>query len=204
MTKPIYKTFSLLIYCLAAITLTGCASGLMRPADPKIPTASDTKANVVFMRSSIVAGAIGVELFEVINGDLKFIGQLPSGHKIVYETTPGEKVFMAYGTAADFMRANVEAGKTYYSIVRPNWGTGGFAPTPVRTNLSEPHNIKSPEFTSMVSSTDRIEANEDAPSWFKENKARYQEIYKEYWARWLRKSEDEKGQRTINLEDGVR
>ena len=39
---------------------------------------------------------------------------------------------MAYGTAADFMLAELAPGKTYYSIVRPNWGTGGFAPTPIR------------------------------------------------------------------------
>jgi len=114
--------------------LSGCAAGLMRDASSQqISPPNPERAKVVFMRSSMVAGAIGCDLFEVVNGELRFIGQLPTGNKIVFETTPGEKVFMAYGTAADFMLANLAGGKTYYSIVRPNWGTGGFAPTPIRT-----------------------------------------------------------------------
>ena len=63
---------------------------------------------------SSVAAAIGCDLFEVVNGELKFIGQLPTGNKVAYETTPGKKVFMAYGTAADFMLADLSPGKTYY------------------------------------------------------------------------------------------
>lgn len=205
MKNPTRNLLSISLIMLASALLSGCASSLMRPSsESKIPQATESKANIVFMRSSIVAAAIGVDLFEVINGELKFIGQLPTGNKIVYETTPGEKVFMAYGVAADFMRAHVEGGKTYYSIVRPNWGTGGFAPTPVRTSLAEPVNIKSPEFTGILASTERIEANEDAQSWFKDNKARYQEIYADYWARWMRKNDDEKAQRTLRSEDGIR
>lgn len=205
MNKATRSAAFVFLFVLISGTLSGCASNLMRPAsDTKVAAAKDGNANVVFMRSSFVAGAIGVELFEVVNGELKFIGQLPSGNKIVHETTPGEKVYMAYGTAADFMRAHVDAGKTYYSIVRPNWGTGGFAPTPVRTSLADPSNVKSAEFTSIVASTNRIEANESAAGWFQENKARYQEIYKEYWSRWQRKNEDEKDQRTLRAEDGVR
>ena len=117
---------------LAFLGLSGCASMMRESQNQQLARADDNRAKVVFMRSSFVAGAIGVELFDVTDGELKFIGQLPSGNKVVYDTTPGDKVFMAYGTAADFMTANLVGGKTYYSIVRPNWGTGGFAPTPIR------------------------------------------------------------------------
>lgn len=119
--------------------VSGCASA-MRPAPSEHVTApGPDKAKVVFMRTSFVAGAIGCDLFEVVNGELRFIGQLPTGNKVAYETSPGDKVFMAYGTAADFMLAKLESGKTYYAMVRPNWGTGGFAPTPIRhASFNEP------------------------------------------------------------------
>ena len=92
----------------------------------------------------------------MVNGKLKFIGALPNGKKVIYKTTPGEKVFMAYGAAADFMKAKVVGGKTYYSIVRPNWGTGGFAPTPIRTDGSSDYNTSTSDFSDWMSGTELI------------------------------------------------
>jgi hypothetical protein len=186
-----------------AVLVSGCAAGLMRPAaSGQIAQPAPDKAQVVFMRSSIVAAAIGCELFEVVNGELKFIGQLPTGNKVVYETTPGDKVFMAYGTAADFMLAKLQGGKTYYSIVRPNWGTGGFAPTPIRSRSASEPTFDSQEFKEWNADTKRIEPNEDAPAWFRDNKARMQQIYAEYWKRFQTKTEQEKHFRTLQPEDG--
>jgi len=186
-----------------SILVSGCASGLMRPApSEQIAAPAASTAKVVFMRTSFVAGAIGCDLFEVVDGELRFIGQLPYGNKVVYETTPGDKVFMAYGTAADFMLAKLQGGKTYYSIVRPNWGTGGFAPTPIRhASASEP-TFDSQEFKDWVSGTKLLVPTEDAPAWFRDNKARLQQIYAEYWKRFQTKSEQEKHFRTLMPEDG--
>ena len=190
----------LLAVGISAISLlaSGCASNLMRESSTQeISPPAPERAKIVFMRSSMVAAAINCELFEVVNGELKFIGQLPTGNKIAYETTPGQKVFMAYGTAADFMLANVTGGKTYYSIVRPNWGTGGFAPTPIRLGGST-----EPEFKNWLSSTKQIEPKEDARAWFAENKSRMQQIYTDYWSRFERKNLQEKAERTMLPQDG--
>jgi hypothetical protein len=180
------------------VLLSGCASMMRDAPSQAISTPTPNKAKVVFMRSSMVAGAIGCELFEVVNGELKLIGQLPTGNKVAYETTPGKKVFMAYGTAADFMLAEVSAGKTYYSIVRPNWGTGGFAPTPIRQS-----DLKSKEVQEWVSGTKLIEADpKAAEAWLAENKQRLQGIYTDYWARFERKNLQEKFERTLLPPDG--
>jgi hypothetical protein len=83
--------------------LGGCAMipVAMRPArSQKIRPPAAEKVQVVFMRTSNVSGGISADLFEVINGELKFIGVLDTGTRIVYDTTPGKKVFMAYGHAA--------------------------------------------------------------------------------------------------------
>ena len=68
--------------------LSGCAAGLMRDASSQqISPPNPERAKAVFMRSSMVAGAIGCDLFEVVNGELRFIGQLPTGNKVAFEET---------------------------------------------------------------------------------------------------------------------
>jgi len=171
-------------------------------ASEQVSAPGPDKAKVVFMRTSFVAGAIGCDLFEVIDGKLHYIGQLPTGNKVAYETTPGDKVFMAYGTAADFMLAKLQGGKTYYAIVRPNWGTGGFAPTPIRHQSANEPTFASQEFKDWDSSTKRLEPTEDAAKWFKDNQARMQDIYTEYWRRFQTKTDQEKHFRTLLPEDG--
>jgi len=188
----------LTVTALATLLLSGCASVMREAPSQTIASPGADKAKVVFMRSSMVAGAIGCELFEVVDGQLRFIGQLPTGNKVAYETTPGKKVFMAYGTAADFMLADLAPGKTYYSIVRPNWGTGGFAPTPIRYA-----DMKSAEVQGWVSGTKLLETDpKAAEAWLAENKQRLQAIYADYWNRFERKNAQEKFERTLLPADG--
>jgi hypothetical protein len=196
------KNFLPLMLAALVLILPGCAT-LMRDApSQQISGSVPDMAKFVFMRTSFVAGAIGCDLFEVVDGDLRFIGQLPMGSKLVYETTPGAKVFMAYGTAADFMLAKVAGGKTYYAIVRPNWGTGGFYPTPIHPASSSEPDLNSAEFKQWLSSTKLIEPTEATQGWMKDNRTRMLEIYKDYWSRFQRKSSAEKADRTMNTADG--
>jgi len=188
---------------VSGLVLSGCAGSLMRDASTQeIAAATQGQSKVVFMRSSIVLAAVGCDMFEVVDGELQYIGQLPTGKKLVYETTPGKKVFMAWGTAADFMLADIEGGKTYYSIVRPNWGTGGFAPTPIRGSSAVEPDLNSAEFQKWLSETQRIEPNEKAQEWFSKNKDRLQGIYADYWSRFEGKTRGEKLQRTLMPQDG--
>jgi hypothetical protein len=184
------------------VLLMGCASVMREASSQTITPPAPEKAKIVFMRSSMVAAAIGCDLFEVVNGELRYIGQLPTGNKVAYETTPGDKVFMAYGTAADFMLAKVVAGRTYYVIVRPNWGTGGFAPTPIRQVDSIHPDQSSKEFQEWTTGTKLIEPTDGTQAWFAENKSRMQVVYTDYWSRFQRKNEQEKAERTLLPQDG--
>jgi len=192
---------------IALLFLVGCggSSALMKPsANQNITPASKKKAKIVFMRTSFVAGASNAELFEIEKGKIKFIGSIPMGSKIVHETTPGKKVYMAYGNAADFMIADVRAGKTYYAVVRPNWGTGGFVPTPVRTDGTTDFNTDSPDFKGWVSGTEMLEPiPADAKKWFAKEKKNILVVYKEYWKRFQTKNLNEKAQRTLTPRDGM-
>ena len=188
-----------------ALSLVACGSNMMKATDSQqITPPSSGMAKIVFMRDSFVASAISSEILEVKNGDLSLVGVLPNGNKIAFETTPGKKTFMAYGTAADFMTADVQAGKIYYVIVRPNWGTGGFAPTPVRSNGTTEFNTSTPDFKSWRDGTTLIEQKPEAATWFAEKKADYQKVYEEYWKRYQNKNANEMAQRHLTPQDGVR
>lgn len=187
---------------ILAIILTGCGKNhMVKLPESKMQKNPSSQATIEFMRSSFVAGAIGVELFEIVNGELEFIGNLPMGTKVIHHTKPGKKVYMAYGTAADFMIADIKAGEKYYSIVRPNWGTGGFAPTPVRTNGSSDYNTSIPEFKKWIALDAYQIKQPEAKIWFDKNKKKYDEIYADYWNRFQTKSKFEQAQRTLTSLD---
>lgn len=200
--KPLFKYVAIIAL---GLSLVACGSNMMKPTSSQsITPPNKGMTKIVFMRDSFVASAISSEILEVKNGELSLVGILPNGNKIAFETRPGKKTFMAYGTAADFMTADVQAGKIYYVIVRPNWGTGGFAPTPIRADGSTEYNTSSPDFKSWRDGTTLIEQKPEAVSWFAGKKAEYQEIYTNYWARYQNKNSQELAQRHLNPQDGVR
>ena len=125
------KTNALLLISLG-ILFAGCAPfpGLMKPGSDSIdaykPAAEE--ASVVFL---CCTGAFGggisdgyIVIFELTPESDKLVGVVSAGKKIVYKTTPGEHMFMvlcqcrlANPLNADFMKAKLTAGKTYFSIV---------------------------------------------------------------------------------------
>jgi len=183
---------------------SGSANVMNKAPNQNVNDPGNNYAQIVFMRDSIVAGAITAELFEISKGKIRFIGALPNGKKIVYKTSPGRKIYMAFGNAADFMMATVSAGKTYYSIVRPNWATGGFAPTPIRRDKAAEFNISSDEFKEWLEGTELITTDKTkARVWFKDHREKIVKIYKDYWARFKEKSKKEKAARTLFPNDGT-
>ena len=199
------RLFRYIAILILALSMVACGSNMMRATDSQqITPPSKGKAKIVFMRDSFVASAISSEILEVKNGDLSLVGVLPNGNKIAFDTTPGKKTFMAYGTAADFMTADVQAGKIYYVIVRPNWGTGGFAPTPVRADGTSEYNTSSADFKDWRDGTTLITQKPNAAAWFAGKKAEYQQIYTTYWARFQQKNAQELAERHLNPQDGVR
>lgn len=125
----------LLLLVAAMLLVTGCASNKMVDSaqqDLIAPTA-DT-AQIVFLRSSMLGGAIQSSVFDVSEGDTKFVGILSTGKKIAYSVAPGKHRFMVVSEAADFMEAELLGGKTYYAMVTPRMGAwkARFSMHPVR------------------------------------------------------------------------
>ncbi|MFA9441092.1 hypothetical protein ACDA63_15765 [Uliginosibacterium sp. sgz301328] len=194
-----------LVTLSATIALTGCASSLMRPVeDPQPIAAQPQKTRVVFMRSTFLGSAISASVYDVKNGEPKFIGIVNNSTKLAYDTEPGQHVFMVVSEAADYLRADLAPGKTYYSVVVPRMGAwkARFSLYPVRTDGSTDYNTAAKSFTEMLAGTKWVGNSPESEQWFSQNQADVKAKNTEYWPQWLAKPEDERKQATLLISDG--
>lgn len=119
-------TRSWLAYAAVAVlglVLAGCTTlrGMQQvPADRVNVKPPADQAAVVFLRAA--PSGTTTSLFEVREPQDKFIGLLVSDTRLVYLTAPGRTRFMVVGLSANFLDAELEAGKTYQVaiILGPN------------------------------------------------------------------------------------
>jgi hypothetical protein len=169
---------------------------------------SDTvggKSTIVFMRSSFVGAAIKTSIYEITNGETKFIGIMKNKTKINYETTPGKHTFMVVSEAADFMEADLMAGKTYYSMVTPRTGAwkARFSMIQVRNDVTTEFNTYSEKFEKWKKTTKVVLLNEKSKAWYEKHKGSVEEKRVKYWDKWMQKSAEDLEARTLNPSDGT-
>lgn len=107
-----------------ALVAGGCAAPLRGmvpvPASRSVTAAPPAgKAAVVFLRPELIVGNTA-SVFELRGDDDVFVGHALAGKKLLYLAEPGPTRFMVLGGGgADFMSAELVAGKTYYARVVP-------------------------------------------------------------------------------------
>ncbi|MDE1166495.1 MAG: hypothetical protein PW845_14200 [Pseudomonas sp.] len=191
---------------LGALLLAGCSSGPMQVSpNQALDTAAQDQAQVVFMRSAFTAKAINASLYDVTDGHAKFVGILPNGYKVAYTTTPGKHTFMVVSEAADFLEANLEGGKTYYSLVTPRMGMwkARFSLWPIRNDATGEYNTRGSDFAGWQKDTQLIVNTPKSQAWFEANKASVSEKQADYWPVWQKKSAKDLAERTLNPQDGL-
>lgn len=200
------EKLKILIVLTCGLLLFGCASNPMKVSgEVAVSKPAANEAQVVFMRDSFVGSAISASLYDVTEKEPVFIGVITNGTKVIYTTSPGEHTFMVVSEAADFMEANLAAGKTYYSIVTPRMGAwkARFSMWPVKTDPSAEYNTGSKDFESWKNNT-KVATNTDAArAWYEVNKASIIKKQQEYWAVWQEKSEADVAKRSLSSEDGM-
>lgn len=162
-------------------------------------------ATVVLMRYSLVGAAIKTSIYEIINGETKFIGIMKNKTKINYETTAGKHTFMVVSEAADFMEADVIAGKTYYSMVTPRTGAwkARFSMIPIRNDGTTKFNTGSDKFEKWKTKTKVVLMTEKSKAWYEKHKQSVEEKRTKYWTKWVQKSDEDLAARTLNASDGM-
>jgi hypothetical protein len=165
----------------------------------------NTQAQIVFMRSSLVGQEINASLYEITDNDIKFIGIISTETKIPYATTSGKHVFMVVSEEADFMEAEVDAGKTYYSIITPRMGIrrARFSMMPIKKDDSYKFNTSSDDFKTWQSNTKVAVVTQEAKAWFEQNRENIIEKKEKHWPDWQNKSPQEIAERSLAPEDGL-
>jgi len=110
-------TAKVLLLMLILGVLSGCASSMMLRTEEVVKPGPDY-AVVNFLRPSSLGGAIKFGIWDKEN----FIGILTPKNYIQYKAAPGEHIFMARAENWAVIKANVEAGKTYYILGAPRMG----------------------------------------------------------------------------------
>ena len=187
-----------LVLSLAVVVLAGCAGpGVMTKSEQPVSAKPD-QALVVFMRSTFVGSAISASVFDVTGQDNKLIGIVNNGTKVGYLVPPGEYTFMVVSEAADFMKASVAAGRTYYALVTPRMGMwkARFSLRPLRAS-----DLAGSEFPSWDAGTSWVENSQQSLAWASQNAADIAQKRATYWAEWSAKPAQEQASQTLNATD---
>jgi hypothetical protein len=193
------------LFALVLLVLGGCASSKMQVATQQdLGPAAPGKAQIVFLRSSFVGSAIQASVFDVTSGNPFFIGIVSNNTKVRHQTDPGKRTFMVVSEAADFMQAELVAGRTYYSIITPRMGAwkARFSLWPIKKDPASEFSTASEEFTGWLANTKLVENTAQSEQWARDNNKDVQEKYHEYWTKWLGKTLEEKEQLTLRPDDG--
>ncbi len=187
------------------LLFAGCASNPMLVSpNQTLSKANPNEAQLVFVRSSFLGNAINASLYDVTSGEPKFIGIIANGTKIAYNTSPGKHTFMIVSEAADFLEADVIAGKSYYSIITPRMGfwKARFSLWPVKNDGTTKYHTASKEFQKILFDTKLVENSEKSKAWFKKHQNDIQSKYQEYLPVWKQKSAEDLAARTLQKSDG--
>lgn len=177
----------------------------VQSANQSLPAAPADKAQIVFLEPiNSIQGLFPVGIFE-IEGDKRTLIATTGAHsKAAVLVSPGRHVFMANhsGMTAHFLDANVEAGKTYYVLLRFIYAQG-FQLRPIRSTESSDYSVANKKFPAWISKTHFVEKTVDSDTFFENNKAAVIKTQAEGWAKWLAKTQEEREELTLNPQDAI-
>jgi hypothetical protein len=155
-------------------------------------------AMVVFMRPSTIGFAIQSSVFDITDGQSKLVGIVSAKKKVVCKTESGERLFMVVGESADFMKADLQAGKTYYSLVEPRMGVWK-----ARFSLEPVHkaDLNSEKFDGWVKSCQYYENTDASLKWAEQNVDSINSKKEKYLVKWNSRPEAERP--ALLSEDGM-
>jgi hypothetical protein len=194
--------FRLTLIMIISLLFAGCAgSSQYMKLVPDYDTShlpKDNQSLVIFMRPSSIGFAIQSSVFDITKGENKLVGIVPAKKMVPYETEPGEHLFMVVGESADFMKANLESGKTYYALVTPRMGVwkARFSLYPV--NKEE---LASDKLKNWLGDCKYTENTDGSYDWAGKNAKSIQAKKEKYLSKWNEKQEQD--QPRLNPDDGV-
>ncbi|OZI37370.1 hypothetical protein CAL29_02835 [Bordetella genomosp. 10] len=194
---------SILFTCLV-LALTGCGAPMVRSKAPAPP--SIEQSQVIFLRNnSFFGGGVNGTVYDATDPQSKLIGTLAKGTNLAYTTTPGHHLFMIVSEAADFLEADLAAGKVYYAqgIVRMGALYGRFSLWPAYSNTYTRRTLSDKDLSDLLKNNAWMELTPASAQWFEQNRESIEDKRQRYWAVWQSKRPEDIDQRTLHPNDGV-
>jgi hypothetical protein len=133
---------TLLSLCAVAL-FAGCSplsSAMVKAGPNDAPKPAANEAVVYFMRPSIHGAGVRAAVFRFDGNTEQLLGSLGTSDKMVSIVPAGNQTFMVtdpYGAHGGFMKAELEAGRTYHVVVTPaGWPLIFFELHPVKSDPS--------------------------------------------------------------------
>ena len=179
------------------MTIYGCAVPVPKMNHSMVARAVTSpdpgKALIIFMRPNGVAFNTHVIVYH--NDTL--VGTVPYNSKLAYMVNPGKHIFMAISEAADFMQADLVAGKTYYAqlVPRMGWWRARFSFRAISKN-----DLQTEEVKKWIADSQFVKNAGSLYKWDEVHRANVNLKREKYFPEWDAKDESEKP--TLRQDDG--
>jgi len=177
----------------------------MVPSAEQNPRPAEGKALVVFFRASGYGGAIASSVYDAPDTGTTFLGIVRYKDKVAAQVEPGQHRFMVIAENADFIDADLVAGKTYYVLISPRIGVwkARFSLFPIHDASDDEYNVQSPQFKSWMDKTHFVEIGPEATAWYESNKASVESKKADYLQKWNRMLPKDRAELVLRPQDGV-
>jgi hypothetical protein len=200
-TSPLSSRVLKLVFILVVLFFWGCAGSVknMReiPDEHAAYAPGQDRALIVFMRPFFLGSAFQSSVFKLVDDNPELIGIVAAKKKVAYNIEPGEHLFMVIGESADFMKADVLPGKTYYVLVSPRMGMwkARFSLKPVHRDELDPEKLDTWE-----KDCHWVEKTYESNQWADAHMPSIQSKKVKYMETWLQRPESERP--ALQAEDG--
>jgi hypothetical protein len=184
------RTLRLALLAAVLALLAGCAGTVTNMREIPVaqaPTAPDAgMAMLVFLRPSGLGFGVQSTVYEIRNDEPVLIGIVAAKTRVAHQVRPGKYLFMTIGENADFMSAEVQAGRTYYVKVEPRMGAWK-----ARFGL-EPYRLKDlggQPFVGELAECKPIVKIPESDAWAAANMTSIRQKRSEYYGEWVKQPE---------------
>ena len=184
---------------ILVVLLLSLISGSVAYSGQPIPAPEQGKALVIFMDIRLKGAWQRTSIFDITSGKNETIGILSPARKLAYSVSPGKRLFMVISESADFMMADLEAGKTYYSRVSIRLGAWKARFSLVSIRKDE---LDGKQFRNWNKKKVLDDNHNYAVTWAAEHAPSIEGTRAKYIKKWNKKSAADKAERTLQKDDG--
>jgi hypothetical protein len=167
------------------------------------PVVSSKYATIAFIRPSFHGHLLDAGIFALTDEGEDFVGKVGYQEGVAISVKPGEHMFMSVDENINFprlMKAQVEAGRTYYVVVSPNgWPVIIFSLVPVKKDKGFKFNHAN--LSDWLASTDWVRKTSKADEWFNTVKHKVHDARIGAYNDWMSSGRDVDPQLLMNKKD---